>query len=191
MALTLNHIFLAYGDKPVLEDVSCVFPERGCVLLPGPSGCGKTTLLRLVAGLVAPDRGEVTGGGEVSFAFQEYRLFPSLTAAENIAVAASGQKKHLTDAEAMLLSLGFTKKETALYPAALSGGMKQRVSLARAFLRRAPILLLDEPFKELDGALIETVIRKIRKESEERLVILSAHSGAQAKILDAQVLPFF
>lgn len=188
MALTLNRISLAFDGKEVLADFSYSFPERGCVFLTGVSGSGKTTLLRLIAGLLTPDSGTVVGNESVSVAFQEHRLFPSLNAAENIAVAAFGNKRNLADAEEILRFLGFTPEETHLYPAALSGGMKQRVSLARAFLKKAPILLLDEPFKELDPALSKTVADRIRKESETRLVILTSHSAESADKFRALVI---
>lgn len=188
MALTLSNVTISYGEKKIVEDLSYVFPECGCVLFVGASGSGKTTLLRAIAGLRPIDGGSMTGGGEASFAFQEHRLFPSLNAAENIAVATSGHKKNTADAVRMLCLLGFKKEETTLYPTALSGGMKQRVSLARAFLKEAPILLLDEPFKELDPTLVETVTKLIRKEAERRLVIFTSHTEVYAEMLGAQIL---
>ena len=189
MALTLTNLSVSFGEKSVIHHLSYSFPEHGCVLITGESGSGKTTLLRLIAGLAKPDEGKISGGKNVSFAFQEYRLFPSLTAAENVAVAVSLQKKDLSSAVDMLMQLGFTKEETALYPDALSGGMKQRVSLARAFLKSAPVLLLDEPFKELDPALAEKVTEIIRAQAVWRLVLLSAHSDAAAVALGARILP--
>lgn len=189
MALTLTNLSVSFGEKSVIHHLSYSFPEHGCVLITGESGSGKTTLLRLIAGLAKPDEGKISGGKNVSFAFQEYRLFPSLTAAENVAVAVSLQKKDLSSAVDMLMQLGFTKEETALYPDALSGGMKQRVSLARAFLKSAPVLLLDEPFKELDPALAEKVAEIIRAQAAWRLVLLSAHSDAAAVALGARILP--
>ena len=189
MALTLTNLSVSFGEKSVIHHLSYSFPEHGCVLITGGSGSGKTTLLRLIAGLAKPDEGKISGGKNVSFAFQEYRLFPSLTAAENVAVAVSLQKKDLSSAVDMLMQLGFTKEETALYPDALSGGMKQRVSLARAFLKSAPVLLLDEPFKELDPALAEKVTEIIRAQAVWRLVLLSAHSDAAAVALGARILP--
>lgn len=189
MALTLTNLSVSFGEKSVIHHLSYSFPEHGCVLITGESGSGKTTLLRLIAGLAKPDEGKISGGKNVSFAFQEYRLFPSLSAAENVAVAVSLQKKDLSSAVDMLMQLGFTKEETALYPDALSGGMKQRVSLARAFLKSAPVLLLDEPFKELDPALAEKVAEFIRAQAAWRLVLLSAHSDAAAVALGARILP--
>ena len=189
MALTLTNLSVSFGEKSVIHNLSYSFPEHGCELITGESGSGKTTLLRLIAGLAKPDEGKISGGKNVSFAFQEYRLFPSLSAAENVAVAVSLQKKDLSFAVEMLMQLGFTKEETALYPDALSGGMKQRVSLARAFLKSAPVLLLDEPFKELDPALAEKVAEIIRAQAEWRLVLLSAHSDAAASALGARILP--
>lgn len=189
MALALTNLSVSFGEKSVIHHLSYSFPEHGCVLITGESGSGKTTLLRLIAGLAKPDEGKISGGKNVSFAFQEYRLFPSLSAVENVAVAVSLQKKDLSSAVEMLMQLGFTKEETALYPDALSGGMKQRVSLARAFLKSAPVLLLDEPFKELDPALAEKVAEIIRAQAAWRLVLLSAHSDAVASALGAHILP--
>lgn len=189
MALTLKDLSLTYGDRTVFDALSHTFPERGCVLLVGESGSGKTCLLRILAGLCAPDAGEVLNRpSSVSVSFQEYRLFPSLTAAENIALAAFGSVKATARAKEMLLSLGFTERETGLFPRALSGGMRQRVSLARAFLYDTPLLLLDEPFKELDPENAKRVAREIEEQAKARLVVLSTHTGAVADLPATQIL---
>ena len=91
----------------------------------------------------------------------------------------------LAKASALLVSLGFTDEEMRLFPAELSGGMKQRVSLARAFLKKCPILLLDEPTKELDDALCLTVCRLASEEALTRLVILVTHKSEDAERLNA------
>lgn len=188
MALTLNHLTICYGEKVIIKDLSYHFPPRGCVLLVGTSGCGKTTLLRAIAHLLPVKEGEILDADKVSFAFQEHRLFPALNAAENIAVATAGHKKNTVKAVEMLLSLGFASDEVFLHPSELSGGMKQRVSLARAFLKDTPILLLDEPFKELDPALVMKVTELIRKEAENRLVILTAHTKTLPNLPEAKTL---
>lgn len=189
MAITLKDLSLSYGDAPVFDRLSYTFPERGCVLLVGESGSGKTSLLRMLAGLLPPSAGEITERpSAVSVSFQEYRLFPSLTAAENIALAAYGSVKATKEEKAMLCSLGFAEREADLYPSALSGGMQQRVSLARAFLHDSPLLLLDEPFKELDAENAGRVAEEIRRQAERRLVILSAHKAAVADLPTAQIL---
>jgi sulfonate transport system ATP-binding protein len=130
------------------------------VALVGQSGCGKSTFLRLVAGLEAPTSGEITLGGQsisgpdprCAMVFQEHRLFPWLTVAENVAfglrdVARDEQRERVDE---HLASVGLSGFERA-YPHQLSGGMAQRVALARALARRPAVLLLDEPFAALDA----------------------------------------
>ena len=153
----------------------------------GPSGVGKTTLLRIVAGLDREFSGSVTGGGlgNVSYVFQEYRLFPTLTALDNAALVFEDKSKGREAARLLLTELGFSEDELRLYPHGLSGGMKQRVSLARALLSDAPVLLLDEATKELDSELVSKVLGMIKKEAEHRTVIMVTHNPDEAKILGA------
>ena len=161
-------------------------------IITAKSGVGKTTLLRIIAGLDTDFHGEVTGGGptNVSYAFQEYRLFDSLNALRNICEISFKEKNTENQFEAvqMLLRFGFTKEETHLFPRALSGGMKQRVSLARAFLKKSPILLLDEPDKELDESLLSTLYTLISEEAEKRLVLLVTHRDLTQIFPDATYL---
>lgn len=179
MSLTLENITKCFGSKKIFEDFSYNFFDRGVYAIVGDSGIGKTTLLRIIAGLDTDFNGQVIGGGlqNTAFAFQEYRLFPQLTAIEN-AVIPNGDMKDdelVNQAKRMLLDLGFTESELAIRPNELSGGMKQRVSLVRAFLKNAPILLLDEPTKELDEDLRNTLYKMIVTESKKRLVIIVSH----------------
>jgi ABC-type lipoprotein export system ATPase subunit len=124
--------------------------------------------------------GEIIGGGKenVSFSFQEYRLFPQLTALDNVVFAISDTKNEaVVDlAKKMLFKLGLSENDIHLLPHEMSGGMKQRVSLARAFLRDTPILLLDEPTKELDEKNVRSVIEIIRDMKNSRLVIIVTHN---------------
>jgi len=127
--------------------------ERGeFVAVLGPSGCGKTTLLNLLSGFDAPTRGAVRRAEPTRTVFQEDSLFPWLSARDNIAFGA----RHLSDTGARqaqvseLLELIGLRAFENHYPRQLSGGMKQRVSIARALAGEAPILLLDEPFSHLD-----------------------------------------
>ena len=179
MSLTLKSVSKSFENKAVLSDFSYEFPDTGLFLITGESGVGKTTLLRLISGLDTRFSGEITGGGlkSTSFAFQEYRLIPELTAAENIAVTLTERlnAESLSNAECILTELGFTLADTRLYPDEMSGGMKQRVSLARAFLKRSCVLLLDEPTKELDGENIKLFINRLSEEIKNRLVIAVTH----------------
>lgn len=189
MQLTLINVTKSFDNKAILENFSYDFSGTGIFALLGESGSGKTTLLRMIAGLDSDYSGEIQGGGikNVSFAFQEYRLFPELTALEN-AVIANGDKNdtNLSEkARKLLLTLGFSEGDLELLPHELSGGMKQRVSLTRAFLRNTPILLLDEPTKELDENIRKTLYEIIRAESEKRLVIIVSHQSEDLEELGA------
>ena len=177
MGITIKNLTKAFEGNIVIDNLSFSLPSFGLFRIGGASGVGKTTLLRIIAGLDKEYSGEVVGVGSTSFAFQEYRLFPWLSAIDNIAVASfedtsTIQKK---ESEKILLRLGFNESEAHLRPSQLSGGMKQRVSLARAFMRKSDVLILDEPTKELDLKLIEVVKELICEASQDRLVIIVTH----------------
>jgi len=143
-----------------LSDVDLDVTERGFVALLGPSGCGKSTLLRMIAGLIAPTSGSIEWGGEghgsvgeVGFVFQDPTLMPWASALSNVMLPldlARTPKAEAKDrAAAALASVGLAGFEHA-YPRALSGGMKMRVSIARAMVTKPKLLLMDEPFAALD-----------------------------------------
>ena len=190
MSLKLENLKKSFGDKLLFGDLSYEFENSGIYALVGKSGCGKTTLLRMISGLDSDYEGKITLGSDikVSYCFQEHRLFPHLTALDNVTVAAFDKKseENLIVARELLLELGFTEEDLKLKPTALSGGMKQRVAIARAILYDAPILLLDEPTKELDGLLVSKVHELIAKESKKRLVIIVSHDEADLASLDAK-----
>jgi len=180
MSLTIKNLRKSFGEKRIFSDFSYSFSDKGIYLLTGESGIGKTTLLRMIAGLDKDFEGEILEGGigRVSFAFQEHRLIPQLSAIENVAFAISDRKDEavVSKATELLKTLALEDEDFLLTPDSLSGGMKQRISLARAFIKDAPILLLDEPTKELDPANAEIVRGLIRKAAESRLVILASHN---------------
>ncbi len=151
-----------FGDGPaVLTSVTLTARPGDFIALIGPSGCGKTTLLRLLAGLTVPSAGAVTldgvipqqARGHLSFIFQEPTLLPWLSARRNVELPLhlQGMAKPARQAKAEeLLRLVGLDSAGAQYPRELSGGMKMRVSLARALTRQPGLLLLDEPFAALD-----------------------------------------
>jgi NitT/TauT family transport system ATP-binding protein len=154
MAYELAGIGKGFGDLPVLSDISLGLKPGSITVVLGPSGCGKTTLLNVIAGLTAVDRGSRAGfeGARFSYAFQEPRLLPWLSARENAAFALSGA---MPRAEALgvvdgLLAAAGLAGAAGQRPQELSGGMKQRLSLVRAFAFPAEILLLDEAFTAVD-----------------------------------------
>src|SRR5712675_889602 len=175
--LTIDALCVRYGDQFAVNDLS-FSAERGEFLtLLGPSGCGKTTILRSIAGFVAPAHGRILVDGReltplpayqrnIGVVFQSYALFPHLTAYENVAfglrmrqIAKPERKRRATGA----LEIVGLAKFAGRYPAQLSGGQQQRVALARALVIEPSILLLDEPLSNLDANLREEMRLEIRR----------------------------
>ena len=185
MSITISSLSKSFDEKTIFRDFSYIFHSKGLHLITGKSGGGKTTLLRMIAGLDTNYEGKIDGGGKqnVSLCFQEYRLFDFLSALDNVTKVSfkKATKNDVQNAEKLLISLGFSQNDLLLRPKELSGGMKQRVSLARALLSDKPVILLDEPTKELDDELANEVMRVIKKESENKLVILVTHDIELAK----------
>ena len=175
MTLKLNNVSKSFSDRTILNNFSYTFENTGLYFILGESGVGKTTLLRIIAGLDTAFSGTVENGGiaNTSFMFQEYRLFPALNALKNAAI--SDKEGSLERASAMLRRLGFKEDDLKKRPAQLSGGMKQRVAFVRALLKDCPILILDEPTKELDTDTVRIMLDMIKEESEQRLVIAVTH----------------
>ncbi|POG57212.1 ABC transporter ATP-binding protein [Haloferax marisrubri] len=182
--LELDGVSKSYGTESVIADLSLSVEEGEILTLLGPSGCGKTTTLRLIAGLDRPDGGEVrlngnvVSGGDtfrapeergVGVVFQEFALFPHLTAAENIAFGLKDLDEAERDERVRdLLDLVGLETQGESYPDELSGGQQQRVALARSLAPEPAILLLDEPFSNLDVDLrvqMREEVRRILKEA--------------------------
>ncbi len=203
------------GRFMAVKDVSLEVEAGALVAIVGASGCGKSTLLRMIAGLERPDVGEIVAGGrhvtgtglDRGLVFQEPRLMPWLTAEQNVAMAlrrapmTPAQKRRLVAEHLALVGLA---DFAAALPAQLSGGMAQRVAIARGLVARPGILLLDEPFGALDALtrlrmqmeleriwLAErTTMLLVTHDVEEavvladRIVIMSPRPGRIAAILD-------
>jgi len=177
--LELDDVSKSYGTESVIADLSLSVEEGEILTLLGPSGCGKTTTLRLIAGLDRPDGGEVrlngnvVSGGDtfrapeergVGVVFQEFALFPHLTAAENIAFGLKDLDEAARDERvADLLDLVGLETQGESYPDELSGGQQQRVALARSLAPEPAILLLDEPFSNLDVDLRVQMREEVRR----------------------------
>jgi len=157
MTPVLDSISKSFGAKSVLDGVSMALATGGITCLLGPSGCGKSTLLRVAASLIRPEAGRVLiEPTRTAMVFQEPLLLPWLTVAENLALALPGrpaaEKKKSIRQTLDLVSLPVSGGDVRdLLPRELSGGMAQRVSIARALLRRPDFLLMDEPFAALDA----------------------------------------
>jgi len=184
------------GGTRALDGLSFQIAPGEFVSLLGPSGCGKSTALRLAAGLLEPDAGEIAypgGKPEIGFVFQEPTLMPWADALTNARLPLD--LKHVPRAEAndragqALARVGLDGFEHA-YPRELSGGMKMRVSLARALVARPKLLLLDEPFAALDEitrhALGDDLLRLWREDG--LTVLFVTHSAAESSYLSQRVL---
>ena len=184
MSITLEHVRKSFGDKLVLSDLSLRLPERGTVCFFGPSGCGKTTLLRLICGLDKPDGGTISVPKDTQFSvhFQEDRLLPWCTVRENLALTMPGEQ---VDGWLRAIDLPDVGGQ---YPDELSGGMRRRVSLARALGHDSDVLVLDEPLRELDAATADRMLALIREHRRERLLLLVTHDRAQAEALGCEII---
>ena len=183
MAIQLKQLSKAYQGKQVLEQFSLSLPERGAVCFFGPSGCGKTTLLNCIAGIEKPDSGAVLGleGKKISYIFQEDRLLPWLDANANVAAVLKGKSELARQEAAYWLELVGMGREQQKYPDELSGGMRQRVSIARALAYGGDLYLLDEPFHALDEASKAALIRLIEEHTPHALKILITHDRGEAE----------
>lgn len=190
-ALAFADVVHAYGGKPALHGVSLALAPGEVVALLGPSGCGKTTLLRIAAGLERPISGTVTAAdrplvGEGRFVppeargiglmFQDYALFPHLDVAANVAFGLVDRPRaeRRTIVADLLARIGLGDRGSA-YPHMLSGGERQRVALARALAPRPAILLMDEPFSNLD--------QRLRRGMRGETKALLAKTGAAALLV--------
>ena len=189
------------GSVRALDDVSFSVADGEFVCLVGPSGCGKTTLFRIVAGLteatdgrVLLDGTEVTGPTtDMGVVFQEYHLFPWLTVAENVGFGLERSDRSPDEREArvdeMLELVGLTEFRDA-YPKSLSGGMKQRVAIARSLAVDPDLLLMDEPFGAVDAQTREMLQRELLDvwASTGKTVLFVTHDVAEAVTLADRIV---
>lgn len=205
MKLELRNLSLAFGDTEVLRDISLQTGDAGVLAVVGPSGGGKSTLLRVLAGLLPPDRGSLSWDGRpvpereaellayrrsVGTVFQAYNLFPHLTALENLSlplreVHGFGKERAEETARRCLarfrLAAHADKK-----PGALSGGQCQRVAIARALSFGPTLLFFDEPTSALDPERTYEVLEAIREVREEgrNLLLVTHEIGFARRIAD-------
>src|SRR5438094_2148215 len=218
MELIAEHVCHAFGSLRVLDDVSFAVASGEVLGVVGPSGCGKSTLLSIVGRLTEPVRGRVALRGDlppqslnpITFVFQDFALLPWRSAAGNVALplehrklAAAARRALVVDA---LQRTGLTEFAEA-FPKQLSGGMRQRVGIARALAVRPALLLMDEPLSALDSQTRELLIEDLMKLLEgtdlavvyvthnldealrlaDRIVVLSRRAGRAVQIVEMEI----
>ncbi len=204
--ISLNEISFDYGNNTVLRDVSFTAEAGDFVCLLGPSGCGKSTLLRLIAGLSFPTSGkllldgrEVQGPGlDRGVVFQDYSLFPWMSVGQNIVLALEQAfpdkpKRELRSIAAEYLELVGLADSFKKLPGQLSGGMRQRAAIARAFSINTPVLLMDEPFGALDAitrARLQDLILQLWQQNngQRKTVIFVTHDVEEALLLAGKIV---
>ncbi len=199
-AVVARNIFKNYGDVQALENLSLEFPRGQLTSILGPSGCGKTTLLKIIAGLLAPSAGEIEVNGQAvtgpgpdrAFVFQDFALLPWASVVRNVAFGlelrgvAKSEREGI--AEKYICDVGLNGFENS-YPHELSGGMRQRVGLARALSVDSQVLLMDEPFSAVD----EQTRRKFQEDllalvqNENKTFIFVTHSIEEAVYVSDQI----
>lgn len=200
IAVSVRGVSKNYGDVEALRDMSLEFPRGQLTSLLGPSGCGKTTLLKIIAGLLKPDTGEIMVNGKAvvgpgpnrAFVFQDFALLPWASVMRNVAFGLElrgvAKSEREDKAAKYIKDVGLTGFENA-YPHELSGGMRQRVGLARALSVDSQVLLLDEPFSAVD----EQTRRKFQEDllalvaNENKTFIFVTHSIEEAVYVSDQI----
>lgn len=202
MRLNIVHLTKTFisprGTISALADVTFAASQSEFIAIVGPSGCGKSTLLRLVAGLLAPDSGQIDFTGwpqppKRRLVFQDHALFPWMTVADNVAfglemdgVGVADRCRQALDQLELMGLAGFADH----YPHELSGGMKQRAAIARAFVTQPDILLMDEPLRALDAQTRLVIQEELLALWERRrpLVLYVTHDIEEALLLADRVL---
>ena len=205
MIVTIENVsksFTQYGQSPlpVLSNFSCTIPEREFLCILGPSGCGKSTLLMILGGLQKPTAGRIIFQGEraangplTTIVWQEYGLIPWRTTLDNVAfgleIRGIDKKTRRQEAHRRLESMGIAGFEHH-YPYQLSGGMRQRVGIARALANDPEILLMDEPFAAVDAqtrVILQEELTNLWMR-DEKTVLFVTHSIEEAILLGDRIL---
>ena len=205
--IDINNLSFSYNQENnlILKDINLKVNEGEFICILGQSGCGKSTLLRLLAGLEKPTSGNIRlwdkylegASLERSVVFQDYGLFPWMTAGENILLALTQKypkekKRNLKNIVYKALNdVGLDKEVYNKFPKDLSGGMKQRCAIARAFSIDSPILLMDEPFGALDAVtrarLQDMVLQLWAKDKKKKTVFFVTHDVDEALLLGSKI----
>ena len=191
--IKLENICKSYDEKTVLDNIMAEFPDDSITCIMGESGAGKTTLVRIIAGLENADRGTVSGAGVVSFDFQEDRLINDISAEDNIMLVLDKNdfgghdkktmRKIINENLAEVLKDYHSDKSTGTY----SGGMKRRVCLVRAMMKKSDTVILDEPFSGMDEETKILAAEYIKKHRDGRICIVVTHEKSDSGLLDGGI----
>jgi len=200
--LFVNIISKGYEDKNqntynnAIKDMEFIVPQGQFCCLVGPSGCGKTTLLNLLSGLDTKLEGSIRyqdrtlpNEWPIGYMFQEPRLMPWLTVKQNVSIVTNQTSEELSHSEELINEMGLTKYMNS-FPSQLSGGMQRRVAIARAFVNKPKILLLDEPFISLDLTVANLLRKMLIKlwENQKTTIIFVTHDLREAIYLGDRIL---
>ena len=207
-SIKLDGVSFAFGANTVLNQIDLHIDAGSIVALLGPSGCGKSTLLRLLAGLTVPASGSIHFGArlvakagwgmppeqrDLGMVFQDYALWPHMTAAQNVAfplrmrgIGHKERQRRVEEALAMVGLSGFAERK----PSGLSGGQQQRVALARAIVAEPRVLLFDEPLSNLDSELRESLCLEMSRLLRQLGItdVYVTHDRREAELLDDKIV---
>lgn len=207
-AIYIHNLSFAYGSHTVLKNIELDIQQGDFVCILGESGCGKSTLLQILAGLLKPSHGEIKinnkpligTGLDRGVVFQDYNLFPWLTTGKNMLLSLRQKYKKASTKELTeiilywLQEVNLDKDVFYKYPFELSGGMRQRCAVCRAFALDPPILLMDEPFGALDAitrAKLQHLTMKLwQKDSAKKTIIFVTHDVDEAILLANKIYLF-
>lgn len=193
MKIEIKSLYKSFGDKEIFNDFNLQLTSEKINCILGNSGGGKSTLLNILAGITSKDSGEIFGihKDEISYIFQEDRLVPWLTIKENMElfIFEYFSKDIAYDNINNIFRLLNIEDVLKEYPKNLSGGMRQRVNIARAFLKPSKLILMDEPFKSLDYKTKYLIMENLLKvlEKEKRLVLFVTHDIDEAIFMKGKI----
>lgn len=197
MSIKVHNLHKRFDELTLFNNFSLEFKSNTISTILGPSGCGKTTLMNMVGGLIQPDGGEILGldNQVLSYIFQEPRLLDWKTVSQNIEFVlmdAYPQEKERERIVQRFINLVELSGFEDYYPSQLSGGMRQRVSIARAFAYPSHLILMDEPLKGLDIKLKRNLIRAFARiwQYDRRTVLFVTHDVEEAMLLGHEILVF-
>lgn len=190
MDIVIKNLNKSYGEKIIFENFEITFKENEVNTIVGKSGCGKTTLLRIISGMENKNSGEIEGAdlGSISYIFQEDRLIDWLTVEENIEFVLKNdyEKQEVKKISDKYLEMVGIEEYRNFYPQKLSGGLRQRVNIARALSKPSKLIIMDEPFKSIDIINKMDIMSSFKNiiSREKRTVLFVTHDIEEAVYFD-------